>query len=185
VYSLAWAKFERLQQSVPGEAAGWIKANIATGTRIGMNAELWLSGSPHLLPDPHMLDNYEIAKYTAYPEIIVLPKGVYEIVRQYAILTQSGYVYQAEDWSPHRPPAPDEMAVFLDLVNEDSYELVKEFEEKPSFGKLNFDAEALTGKTWFREHAGPYGIRIYRKRSASQHSSLDNSAWGEKDGRHV
>jgi hypothetical protein len=185
VYSLAWAKFERLQQSVPGEAAGWIKANIATGTRIGMNAELWLSGSPHLLPDPHMLDNYEIAKYTAYPEIIVLPKGVYEIVRQYAKLTQSGYVYQAEDWSPHRPPALDEMAVFLDLVNEDSYELIKEIEEKPSFGKLTFDAEALTGKTWFREHAGPYGIRIYRKRSASQHSSLDNSSWGEKDGRHV
>lgn len=182
MYSLAWAKFEREQQAVPDEAAKWIKANIPVGTRIGLKAEFWLSGSPHLLPDPRLLSDYEEAHYTSHPEVIVLPKAVYEIIKQYASLTRSGYVYTEKDWSPHGPPTSNELKVFMDLLNEGSYELIKEFEVRPTLGQLNFGPQALTGETWFLEHAGPYGMRIYRKRSFEPRSY---SGMNDMGGHHV
>ena len=130
-----------------------------------MKAQLWLAGSPNLLPDPAALYRYEIVDYTAQPDIIILPKSLYEIMKQYADLSRSGYVYSSKDWSPSSPPTAAEERILLDLIDERHYEMVKEFEGRPSIFGLTFGLQSLSGRTWFLEHTGSYGIRVYKLRS--------------------
>jgi hypothetical protein len=172
LYSLAWANLQSSLRSVPSETADWIKVHISPGSRLGMKADLWLAGSPGLLPDPATLTEFQITQYTEYPDFIILPKTLYEIMRQYADLTRSGYIYRPEDWSPFPPPMPDEVAVLVDLIDEQQYELVKEFEQKPSIFGIAFGPQSLTGRTWLLEHTGPYGMRFYKKRVAQNEATL-------------
>jgi|GEM_PF-6687734 len=171
-YSLAWANFQRPQRNIPVETAEWVNAHVSSGSRIGMKAEFWLAGSPTLLPDPQMLKGYQITDYASSPEYILLPKLVYEIVKQYADLTKAGYVYRSEDWSPQLPPAPAERAVLFDMIEQNQYELIREFEKVPSIFGVRFGPQWFGGRTWFREHAGAYGIQIYRKRSIGDTHTL-------------
>ena len=41
----------------------------------------------------------------------------------------------------------------------------KEFEGRPSIFGLTFGLQSLSGRTWFLEHTGSYGIRVYKLRS--------------------
>ena len=164
MYSLAWSNLQRSLRTIPSETADWINAHIAHGSHLGMKANLWIAGSPNLLPDPAMLTDFEIVDYTQYPDYIVLPKSLYEIMRQYAELTRSGYTYRSTDWSPFEPPIQAEAAVLVDLVYEQRYELMKEFERKPSILGITFGPQSLSGRTWLLEHTGSYGIRVYKKR---------------------
>jgi hypothetical protein len=176
LYSLAWANLQSSLRSVPSETADWINAHVPHGSRLGMNAYFWLTGSPGLLPDPAMLTRFKIANYTEYPDFIILPKTLYEIMKQYANLTRSGYTYRSEDWTPFSPPIPGEAAVLVDLIDEQRYELVKEFERKPSIFGITFGPQSLSGQTWLLEHTGPYGIRLYKKRLALDEATLDQRA---------
>lgn len=166
VYSLAWANFLRPERNIPVETAEWVNAHVPPGSRIGMKAEFWVAGSLKLLPDPQMLKGYQITDYASSPEYILVPKLVCEIMKQYADLTKAGYVYRSEDWSPQLPPAPAEGAVLLDIIHQKQYQLVQEFEKVPSIFGMTFGRPGFGGRTWLREHAGAYGIQIYRKRSS-------------------
>lgn len=164
VYSLAWANFHRPERDIPVETAEWVKAHVPQGSRIGTKAEFWLKGSPGFLPDPEMLKAYEVTDYASSPEYLLVPNLVYELIKQYAALTKSGYVYRPEDWSPQLPPAPAEEAVLLDSISQKQYELVQKFEKSPSIFGMTFGSQGFGGRTWFREHGGAYGIQIFRKR---------------------
>ena len=129
-----------------------------------MKGEFWLAGSPNFLPDPQMLKGYQITDYASSPDYILLPKLIYEIVKQYADLSESGYVYRTDDWFPQLPPPPAERAVLLLSISQKQYQLVQEFEKVPSIFGITFGPQGFGGRTWFREHAGAYGIQIYRKR---------------------
>jgi hypothetical protein len=172
VYSLAWANFQRPERNIPVETAEWVNAHIPQGSRIGMKAEFWLAGSHTLLPDPQMLKGYQISDYASSPEYILLPKLVYAIMKQYVDLTESGYIYRLEDWFPQLPPAPAEGAVLLDIIHQQKYQMVQEFEKVPSIFGITFGPQWFGGRTWFREHAGAYGIQIYRKRSIGDTHTL-------------
>ncbi|WP_447986176.1 ArnT family glycosyltransferase [Nitrospira sp. Nam74] len=172
LYSLAWANLQRSLHVIPVQTAGWISTYVPQGSRIGMKADLWLAGSPGLLPDPNSLSRFEIANYTEYPEFIILPKTLYEIMKQYADLTSLGYTYRPEDWTPFAPPIQAEATVLMDLVSEQQYELVKEFEQKPTILGVSFSPQSLGGRTWLLEHTGPYGIRVYKKRQLRDEASL-------------
>jgi hypothetical protein len=172
LYSLAWGNLQRSLSEVPQETGSWIRSNVTEGTRIGMRAQLWVAGSPGLLPNPTTLTSYEIDEYRAYPDIIVLPKLLEAIMQQYADLTGAGYVYRREDWSPLPPPAPGETEILVDLLNEQHYELIAEFERHPSIFGLTFAPQALSGKTWLLEHTGSYGIQVYRKRAEPEQVKL-------------
>jgi len=164
-YSLAWANVERSLRSIPFETARWINANVPEGSRLGMKAQLWIAGSPNLLPDPAALSHYELVDYTAQPDFIILPKTLFEIMKQYSDLSSAGYRYKPEDWSPSSPPTATEERILLDLVNERHYEMVKEFEGRPTIWGFTFGLQSLSGRTWFLEHTGSYGIQVYRLRS--------------------
>ena len=133
-----------------------------------MKAEFWLAGSPNFLPEPATLRGFKITPYTDYPEYILLPKLIYALVRQYDELSQSGYMYRPEDWSPQLPPTSAEAAVLLDIIHQRQYQLVQEFENTPFVPGLKFPSQALGGQTWFLEHTGSYGIQIYKKRAEYQ-----------------
>lgn len=172
LYSLAWASLQSSLRSVPSQTAEWINRHIAPGSQLGMKANLWLAGSPGLLPDPATLTKFRITEYTEYPDFIILPKTLYEIMRQYADLTRSGYIYRPEDWSPFPPPMSDEVAILVDVIDEQQYELVKEFERKPSVFGITFPPQSLSGRTWLLEHTGPYGMRFYKKRVSQNGATL-------------
>jgi hypothetical protein len=173
VYSLAWANFQRPEINIPAQTAEWVHEHVPPGSRIGMKGEFWLVGSPTLLPDPEMLKGYHITDYASSPDYILLPKLVYEIVKQYADLTRSGYVYRTDDWLPELPPPPVEQAVLLESISQGQYELVQQFEKVPSVFGITFAPRGLLGgRTWFREHAGDYGIQVYRKRSLIETHAL-------------
>jgi hypothetical protein len=163
-YSLAWANFERVRRDVPVETVQWVNVHVPAGSHIGMEAEFWLAGSPNLLPDPALLRRFQITPYTDYPDYILFPKLVYALLKQYDDLSNSGYVYRPEDWSPQLPPTPAEAAVLFDVMHQRQYELIKEFEKVPSLFGIDFSAHALGRRTWFLEHVGTYGIQIYKKR---------------------
>jgi len=163
-YSLAWANFERVRRNVPVETVQWVNVHVPAGSHIGMKAEFWLAGSPTLLPDPALLSRFKITPYTEYPDYILFPKLVYTLLKQYEDLSNSGYVYRPEDWSPQLPPSPAEAAVLSDVMRQRQYELIKEFEKVPSLFDIDFSAHALGRRTWFLEHVGTYGIQIYKKR---------------------
>ena len=93
-------------------------------------------------------------------------------MRQYAELTHSGYTYRPTDWSPFDPPSQAESAVLVDLIYERRYELVKEFERKPSIFGIAFGPQSLGGRTWLLEHTGSYGIRVYKKRLPQTESNV-------------
>lgn len=173
LYSLAWANLQSSLRSVPLETVDWINGHVSPGSRLGMKADLWLAGSPGLLPDPATLTKFQLAEYTKYPDFIIMPKTLYEIMRQYADLTRSGYNYRAEDWSPFPPPMPNEVAVLMNVVDEDQYELVKEIERRPSIFGITFGSQSLSGRTWLLEHTGSYGMRLYRKRVSQTDAILD------------
>jgi len=175
-YSLAWVNFERLRGSVTVETAEWVNVHVPAGSRIGMTAEFWLAGSPNLLPEPAMLKRFRITQYRDYPEYVLLPKLVYALVKQYDDLSQSDYVYRPEDWSPQLPPAPAEAAVLLDMIHQKQYQLIKEVEKSPSLFGIDFSTHSFGRRTWFLEHAGAYGIQIYRKRSIVDTHTLGVSA---------
>jgi hypothetical protein len=164
-YSLSWANFERVRRDIPVETAEWVNANVPAGNRIGMKADFWLAGSPTLLPEPAMLRGFHITQYTDYPEYILLPKILYDLIQQYENLSQSGYVYRPEDWSPQLPPSQAEAAVLFDVIHQRQYQLVKEFEKGPSLFSIDFGVHTFGRRTWFLEHAGAYGIQIYKKRA--------------------
>jgi Dolichyl-phosphate-mannose-protein mannosyltransferase len=175
VYSLAWANFQRPERNIPVETAEWVNAHVPQGSRIGTKAEFWLKGSPGFLPDPQMLKGYQITDYASSPEYILLPKLVYEIVRQYADLTKSGYIYRVEDWSPQLPPSPAEKAVLLGMIEQNQYKLIQEFQKVPSIFGVRFGLQGFGGRTWFLEHAGAYGIQIYRKTISPNTHSFSES----------
>jgi hypothetical protein len=164
LYSLAWANLQGSLRVIPLETAEWINRNVPLGSQLGMKADLWIAGSPTLLPDPATLTGFEITDYTKYPDYIVLPKSLHEIIRQYAELTRSGHTYRPADWSPFEPPSQAESTVLVDLIYEQQYELVKEFEQRPSIFGITFGPQFLSGRTWLLEHTGSYGIRVYKKR---------------------
>jgi hypothetical protein len=182
-YSLTWVNFERLRGNVPVETAKWVKAHVSAGSRIGMEAEFWLAGSPNFLPDPALLSGFQITQYTDYPEYILLPKLIYALVKQYDDLSNSGYVYRPDDWSPQLPPTPAEAAVLLDIIHQRQYQLVQEFENTPLISGLKFPSQALGGRTWFLEHTGAYGIQIYKKRTERKPVLIGHEE--ERRDRHV
>jgi len=165
LYSLAWANLQGTLRTIPLETAQWINLNVPHGSQLGMKADLWIAGSPNLLPAPDTLTGFEITDYSKHPEYIVLPKTLYEIMRQYAELTRSGYMYKYTDWSPLPPPTSAEAELLVDVIYEQHYELVKEFERKPSILGISFGPQFLSGRTWLLEHTGSYGIRLYKKRA--------------------
>lgn len=167
-YSLAWANFERVVRKVTVETAEWVNVHVPAESRIGMKAEFWLTGSPNLLPDPAMLKGFQITQYTDYPEYILFPKLLYALVKQSEELSQAGYVYRPEDWSPQLPPSPADAAVLSDIIHQKQYVLVKEFEKTPSLFGIDFGAHSLGRRTWFLEHYGSYGIQVYKNRSIEQ-----------------
>ena len=164
-YSLAWANFQRPEMNIPAQTAEWVSEHVPPGSRVGMKGEFWLAGSPNFLPDPQTLKGYQITDYASSPDYILLPKLIYEIVKQYADLSESGYVYRTDDWFPQLPPPPAERAVLLLSISQKQYQLVQEFEKVPSIFGITFGPQGFGRRTWFREHAGAYGIQIYRKRS--------------------
>jgi len=167
-YSLAWANFYSPERDVRVETVEWLKANVHSGSYIGMNAKLWLEGSPELIPDPSLLGEFRITSYTAYPEYIILPKLVHAVMSQYIALTDRGYQYRPKDWSPQSPPPSRELTALADVIQHKQYMLVKDFEKTPERFGLSFGPQRFGGPTWFREHAGAYGIQIYQKRSMIQ-----------------
>jgi len=167
-YSLAWANFEQVRRTVPIETAEWVNVHIPAGSHIGMRAGFWLAGSPDLLPEPAMLKVFQVNQYTDYPEYILLPKIIYDLMKQYDDLSQAGYVYRPEDWSPLPPPTFDELAVLLDIIHQKEYALVKEFKKRPTLFGIDFGTHSVGRKTWFLEHVGGYGIQVYRKRSIAE-----------------
>lgn len=179
VYSLAWANFERTHIAIPARAEAWIRSQIPVGSEIGMKSTLWIEGSPHLIPEPAKLKDYKIVGYRELPQYVVLPQLLYDIGSQYEALHGSGYNYTADDWFPQLPPAQEEIEVLLGLIHEEGYSLVKSFEEFPSFAGITFGSEVFGGKTWLLEHAGPYGLRIYKRKKAEDSrvsSRLDSYA---------
>jgi hypothetical protein len=164
LYALAWANVTRPDRDVRVEATEWIKSHVSEGSRIGMNGQLWVVNSPQLIPDPSMLRGYRIENYTSLPEYVVMPKLLFEVVCQYDRLTRAGYAYRQEDWTPQSPPRQEELDALINIVNQQQYVLVKEFEKVPSFSGISFDNQRFGGRTWLREHAAAYGIQIYQKR---------------------
>lgn len=167
-YSLAWANFYSPVRDVRVETVEWLKANVHSGSYIGMNAKLILEGSPELIPDPGLLGEFRITHYTDYPEYVVLPKLAHAIMSQYIALTDGGYQYHQNDWLPQYPPPSRELTALADVIHQKQYMLVKEFEKTPEIWGLSFGPQRFGGPTWFREHAGAYGIQIYQKRSTIQ-----------------
>lgn len=167
-YSLAWVNFERNKGNALVETTGWVNTHVKPGSTIGMRANFWILGSENLLPDPEKLARYPIASMSNYPDYILLPKLVYQITKQYVELTQAGYSFKPEDWSPQLPPSPEEKMVFIDLIHQKHYQLVAEFEKTPGILGVTFPSQTLTGRTWFLEHEGPYGIQIYKKRAGDK-----------------
>jgi hypothetical protein len=176
VYVLAWANVTRPNRDVRIESAEWIKAHVTEGSRIGMKGQLWVTNSPQLIPNPSMLNGYKIEDYTSLPDYIVMPKLLFEVVRQYDRLTKAGYVYRLEDWTPQSPPPQGELYALINIVSQQQYVLVKEFERLPALAGVSFDNQRFGDRTWLREHAGAYGIQIYQKRGISgQVSPVDLS----------
>jgi len=178
LYVLAWANVTKPGRDVRIEAAEWIKSNVNQGEGIGMNGHLWIVSSPQLIPDPNMLMAYKIVDYTSLPEYVVVPKLLFEVVRQYDRLTRAGYAYRQEDWTPEPQPPPDELDALTKIVNQEQYVLIKEYEKFPTLGGLAFNDHRLGRRTWFREHAAAYGIQIYQKRrkaSEKEHRILSES----------
>ena len=164
-YSLTWANFERTHITIPARAEAWIRSEIPVGSEIGMQSSFWIAGSPHLIPEPSKLKDYNIVDYKELPEYVVLPKLLYDIGSQYEALNGSGYNYTADDWFPQLPPGGQEIELLLDLIHERNYSLVKIFEDFPSFAGITFGSEVFGGKTWQLEHAGPYGLRVYKRKN--------------------
>jgi len=172
-YSLAWADLVRPQRDLRVETANWMAAHVPKGARVGIRTNFWVDGSPDFLPDENLLQGYEPERYSNYPDYILLPKLLYALMKQYSELAQSGYIYTARDWSPLPAPDAGEKALIMDLINQDTYELIEEFYKVPSLLGIEFGSQALGGRTWFLEHLGAsYGILIYRKR-ASHEAALD------------
>jgi hypothetical protein len=168
LYVLAWANVTRPARDVRVEAVEWIKANVNQGSRIGMNGQLWLVSSPQLIPDPRMLSGYKVQNYTSFPEYVIVPKLLFQVVHQYGVLTRAGYVYSKEDWTPEPQPSSDELNALISIVNQQQYVLVKEFEKFPALGGVSFSNHRVGSRTWFREHAAAYGIQIYQKRPEAE-----------------
>ena len=167
LYVLAWANVTRPNRDVRIEAAEWIKSHVSEGTHIGMKGHLWVANSPQLIPDPMLLGDYKIENYTSLPEYVILPKLLFEVAYQYGALTAAGHQYNEKDWSPQQAPPLDELNALVNIVNQQQYLLIKEFERFPALGGVSFDNERFGNRTWLREHAGPYGIQIYQKRKVS------------------
>jgi hypothetical protein len=150
---------------------------VNQGSRIGMNGQLWIVSSPQLIPDPRMLSGYRVENYTSFPEYVIVPKLLFQIVHQYGVLTRAGYIYSKEDWTPEPPPASDELHALMNIVNQQQYVLVQEFEKFPALAGFSFSNHRVGSRTWFREHAAAYGIQIYRKRPEEQslHGTLSES----------
>lgn len=164
VYSIAWANFKRSVHSIPLRAEEWIHSQVQGGSEIGMRSSIWIPGSPQLILDPERLQAYKIVDYKDNPEYVVLPHLLYDVAAQLEVLTETGYKYTANDWFPQLPPPPEDIDVLVELIHEKRYSLVKTFEVFPSFAGITFTSEVFGGKTWQLEHAGPYGIRIYKRK---------------------
>ena len=170
IYSLAWANFQRPQRDVRVEAVEWMNSQIPPGSRIGIKANLWIAASPGLLPDPPLLRGYQITDYGSSPEYILLPKLVYAVVKQYDELSKAGYIYTAQDWWPQLPPSITEATVLVALIQQSQYEMVHEIEKFPEIWGIRFFPQSLGRQTWLLEHAGAYGIQIYKKREVEANS---------------
>jgi hypothetical protein len=170
LYSLAWANFQRPQPDIRVETVRWVNSQIPKGSQIGMKANLWITASPGLLPDLALLKGYQITDYSSYPEYILLPKLLYAVVKQYDELSKAGYIYKEQDWWPQLPPSITEAAVLRGLVNQNPYQMVHEIEKVPEIFGLRFRPQSLGRKTWLMEHAGAYGIQIYKNRSVAANS---------------
>lgn len=181
LYSLAWAGLQRSLPLVPVETARWVSEHVPPGSAIGLKAQLWIDGSPNLLPDPRILSGYRIVRYTDDPDYILVPKSLLAIMRQYADLRANGYIYTVEDWAPLPPPAPGEAEVLLDLIRQSHYDLLVEIERRPTILGWTFLDQAFTGKTWLLEHTGSYGIQVYRKRSSPESAARSALQWSVID----
>jgi 4-amino-4-deoxy-L-arabinose transferase-like glycosyltransferase len=166
VYSAGWARFVNPGGDVQHQAAEWVNRSVPGGTSLGVESALVVNGSPELLPDRGSLSRYSLVDYADEPEYVLLPEGVYAIVRQYIELTGSGYAYTTADWGLTQPTAKD-LAVLSRIVREDGYALVKQFAKRPTILGVDVGSASLTGPTWMLEHNRAAGIRIYR-RSASR-----------------
>ena len=170
IYSLAWGNFQRPQRDVRIEAVQWVKNEIPPGSQIGTRARLWVAASPGLLPDTALLKGYQITDYSSSPEYILLPKLVYAVVKQYDELSKAGYIYTAQDWWPQLPPSDTEATVLVALIEQSQYEMVHEVEKSPEIWGVKFPPQSLGRQTWLLEHAGAYGIQIYKKRTVEPNS---------------
>src|SRR6266508_472404 len=160
-YSLAWAEFASPRGDIRKEAGWWLDNTIPRGASLGVKSALLLNGSPELLPGTGFLAGYRLVDYSDESDYVLLPDGVYAIVKQYLEATRQGYVYGADDWWPYSPSAED-LDTLSRIVREDGYVLVKEFRKRPIVLGLEARSDSLSGRTWWVEH-GPVGIRVYRR----------------------
>ena len=164
-YALAWANVYRPGRDVRVETAEWVKSHVPKGSTLGITSGLILSGASQLMPAAGELSGYDVKDYQAYPEYIVLPKLLYDVMVQYLELKQAGYTYTDQDWFPYPPPTQGDLAVMGDIVTQKEYRLVEKFEKTPSVLGFTFPSQTFGRHTWFLEHVGPYGIQIYQKRA--------------------
>lgn len=161
VYSLAWIQFFR-GTSLQTEAGQWLTATVPPGTSLGVKSRLVVNGSPQLLPDARFLAPYRLLDYREEPEYVLLPNLVYEVMVQYLEGVRKGYVYTERDWHTSAPTAED-LRVLSRIVRKEGYVLVREFRKQPEFLGLAVGSHSLSGRTWFVEHSGAVGLRVYRR----------------------
>jgi dolichyl-phosphate-mannose-protein mannosyltransferase len=162
LYALAWAQLFSPRANVQREAGRWLNVTVPKGTSLGVGSSLLVTGSPELLPDAHLLRGYHLLNYRDDPEYVLLPNGVYAVVQQYVEGLRHGYVYTPNDWFPSLPTTAD-LDVLTRIVQQNGYELVKEFAHTPSILGIKFGSQSLTGRTLFVEHSPASGLRVYRR----------------------
>jgi hypothetical protein len=167
LYALAWAEFFSPRGNVQREAGRWLNLAVPKGTSLGVESSLLVTGSPELLPDAHLLRGYHLLNYRDDPEYVLLPNGVYAVVLKYLEGLRGGYTYKPNDWFPSMPTEAD-LDVLSRIVQQDGYELVKEFANIPSVLGMEFGSQSLTGRTLFVEHSPASGLRVYRRMRADR-----------------
>lgn len=167
VYSLAWAEFFRPGQDIPQQAASWVQTSVPRGAMVGLRSSVIVDHISPYLPDDQQLEGYRLVRYNEDPDYILLPRLVYEVVRQHLELSRQGKGYQDTDWFPYPPPTPEDLRFMEELVSSGRYEVLKEITKVPVFGGYVPGAQAIRGYTWLREHSS-YSILIYRRVSSSE-----------------
>ena len=176
IYSFAWAEFYRPSHDLPQKAASWVQATVSRGATIGLRSSVIVDHILPRLPNAQQLEGYRLMRYDENPDYILLPKLVYEVVRQHLELSSQGKGYQDADWFPYPPPTPEDLRFMEELVAGERYELLKEVARAPEFLGYEPGPQAIHGYTWLREHSS-YSILVYKRvsfpESADRRSQRD------------